>query len=336
MVKERLYAADCVSAIAEFGADVVLSGNALPHLQNWIRIPLQQSGIAFVAWIQDSYGSGISAVLARKLGPIGHLLAYPFRAAERRLISESNASVFISEDFAESFRRAGVRPRPEAWHVVENWAVIASLPVRPKENSWTIAAGLAGKKVLLYAGILGLKHNPELLVQLARSFRERSNVTVAVITEGRGRDHLERRRSELGLENLRLLDFQPFELLPDVIAAGDVLIAMLEKEAGMYAVPSKVLTYLCARRALLLSMPRSNLAARTVLTNEMGIVVEPDDKAGFIRAAWRLLDEPATAELFADRARRYAESAFDISAIGSHFEEILSTAVPSGRSRRAA
>ena len=331
MIRERRYATDCVSEVVGFAPDVVLSGNALPQLQNWIRVPLQRLRIPFVAWIQDIYGLGIGVVLARMFGPVGHLMAFPFRVAERRLVSQSNASIFICEEFMEFFQGDCSRSPGKAWHVVGNWAALGRLPVRPKDNPWCLAAGLAAKRVVLYSGILGLKHNPELLVQLALSFRERRNVIVVVITEGPGRAHLERRQVELGLQNLRLLDFQPFELFPDVMGTGDVLLAMLGKEAGRYAVPSKVLTYLCARRAILLSMPRSNLAARTVIDNDLGIVVEPDDEAGFIREAWRLLDEPAVASAMADRARRYAESAFDISLIGSRFEEILSEVIQSSR-----
>jgi len=34
---------------------------------------------------------------------------------------------------------------------------------------------------------------------------------------------------------LEILDYQPFEALPDVMGAGDILLAILEPEAGIFS-----------------------------------------------------------------------------------------------------
>lgn len=65
-----------------------------------------------------------------------------------------------------------------------------------------------------------------------------------------------------------LFPFQPFEQIPQVQAAANVLIAILELDAGVFAVPSKVFTYLCAKRPLILADPLENLAARIVRDND--------------------------------------------------------------------
>src|SRR5581483_7162574 len=106
-----------------------------------------------------------------------------------------------------------------------------------------------------------------------------------VISEGLGRQYLEARRRELQLSNLRLLDFQPHPVLSQVTASADVLVAMVEKDAGAFSVPSKVLTYLCAGRPILLAVPLRNLAARIVTRSGAGLVVDPEDVPGFIRGA---------------------------------------------------
>ena len=55
--------------------------------------------------------------------------------------------------------------------------------------------------------------------------------------------------------SLRCLGFQPFEVLPDVLGSADVLVAILEPDAGVFSVPSKVLSYFCAGRPVLLAVP---------------------------------------------------------------------------------
>src|SRR5207248_6252540 len=120
------------------------------------------------------------------------------------------------------------------------------------------------KRVALYAGTLGLKHDPGLLLELAMATRESDDVRVAVVSEGPGRDWLEQQRRRLGLANLVLLDYQPYEALPDVLASADVLLTLLEPAAGRFSVPSKILSNLCAGRAQVAALPSENLAARTI------------------------------------------------------------------------
>lgn len=323
---DRRYVNECFRMIREFRADAVLSGCATPIAQNWLRSACQKNGIRFIAWVQDLYGPGVQSVLSRKLGRPGAMLGRVFTRMDESLIKGSDGVVFISEEFQDAFGHVRKHSRGP-WHTIENWAPLEELPLRPKVNGWSQANGLADKRVFLYSGTLGLKHNPELLAQLAKRFKDEADVVVAVISQGPGRNYLERRKMELNLSNLRLLDFQPFDVFPDVIATGDVLLAIIEKEASSYSAPSKVLTYLCASRPLLLSVPASNLSARIVSNNQAGIVVEPDDFEGFLKAAHELLDNPDRAGAFAASGRHYAAATFQIGRIGNKFEEVFTQAL---------
>ena len=59
-----------------------------------------------------------------------------------------------------------------------------------------------------------------------------------------------------------MLPFQPFGALPEALASGDVLLAMLTNDAASHSVPSKILSYLCAGRLIVASIPEDNAAAR--------------------------------------------------------------------------
>jgi glycosyltransferase involved in cell wall biosynthesis len=111
--------------------------------------------------------------------------------------------------------------------------------------------------------------------------------------------------------------------LPEVLASADVLVAVLEPEAGAFSVPSKILSYLCAARPLLASVPGDNLAARVVERSGGGVVVPPGDTPAFLSAAETLLDEPSRRVELGGRARAYAEAAFDIDAVAGRFEAVL-------------
>jgi glycosyltransferase involved in cell wall biosynthesis len=251
----------------------------------------------------------------------GALAGRYYSALERRILRHSDAIVVITEDFRPILRRWGISMARVT--AIENWAPIDDLPIRPQANAWSSAHGLDKKRVLLYSGTLGMKHNPALLLRLAERFRGDEGIRVVVITEGPGAEWLRGHVAAARLDNLLLLPYQPFEVLPDVLGAAEVLLAVLEPDAGVYSVPSKVLTYLCAGRPLLLAVPDENLAARIVARVGAGVVVSPTEPASFVDEAVGLLADEARRVESGQRARAYAEATFDLVRITDRFEGVL-------------
>lgn len=319
--QEREYGLKASARIREFRPDVVLSANTPLFAQKRLLSETKRLGSRFVFWQQDLLGIGVRRVLERRYGRLGAAIGNRFVALERSLLLGSDAVTVISDGFLPALEQLGIPT--ERIYVIENWAPIDELPLRPRANEWAREHDLVGKRVILYSGTLGLKHDPGVIVQLARHFSKHEDVEVVVVSEGRGADWLRRRRDEESLTNLRLLPFQPYALLPDVLASGDVLLTLLEADAGAFSVPSKVLSYLCAGRALLAAVPSDNLAAEVVRRSGGGILVEPGDEADLIAGATRLLASGSLREELGRQARRYAEDNFDVATIADRFEPIL-------------
>lgn len=319
--QEREYGAKVSACIREFRPDVVLSANTPLFAQKRVVSETKRLGSRFVFWQQDLLGIGVRRVLERRYGRFGMAVGNHFVALERSLLLASDAVTVISDDFVPALERLGIPT--EKVYVIENWAPVDELPLRPKANEWAREHDLLGMRVILYSGTLGLKHDPEVIVKLARHFSNQKDIEVVVVSEGRGADWLRRRREEEGMANLRLIPFQPYAVLPDVLASGDVLLTLLEADAGGFSVPSKVLSYLCAGRALLAAVPSDNLAAEVVRRSGGGVVAEPGDEAGLVVHAARLLADAGLREQLGRRARQYAEETFDIASIADKFQAIL-------------
>jgi glycosyltransferase involved in cell wall biosynthesis len=257
------------------------------------------------------------------------LIADYYERAERRLIRESEAVVCISPDFESVMTRWGVER--ERCSTIENWAPHDEVQPAPQDNPWSQHHGLAGKFVFLYSGTIGMKHNPGMLVALADAFAHRHDVEVVVISEGLGADWIRQRISERPRPNLRVLPLQPFHELGRALSSASVLIALLGEDSGEFSVPSKVLTYHCIGRPMLLAVPAANLAARIVSQNGTGLVVPPDNGKEFIRAAKRLYADDKFRTEAGARAGRYATEKFGIDPISSRFEAILVKACAAGR-----
>lgn len=323
--QERTYGRLLERKIAEYRPDIVISSSTPLDAQ---ATALQSSlliGAKFVFWLQDVQGVAIERLLGSQFYGAGKVIGQYYRALETRLLRQSDAVVSITEDFSSTLRKWGVPM--EKVHVIPNWASMAELPVRPKDNPWSRAHGVVGKFCFMYTGTIGLKHNPEYLLRLAEAYRNRPPVHVVVVSEGAKAEWLKRERARLGLTNLVVLPFQPYADVPDVMGSADVLVAVLDPDAGTFSVPSKVLSYHCARRPLLLSVPGDNLAARIVKQANSGVVVEPGDIDGFLAKAEELRASAPLRQAMGENALRYACETFDIERITDRFEALFESLV---------
>jgi glycosyltransferase involved in cell wall biosynthesis len=313
-------------AVADFIAgwepDAVLSGNTPTETQEPISRAATAGNGRFYYWVQDFYSLAVDQILRRKIPVAGAWIGAWYRHLDRRQFRRSSKIIAITGDFPPILSREfGVEASRIA--VVPNWALIEEIPRLPKDNPWSRRHALHDKFVYLYSGTIGMKHNPALLLELARHHEQNPDVRVVVVSEGIGAEWLRKEAAAATLTNLLILPYQPFADLPSVLASGDVLTGILEKEAGMFSVPSKTLSYLCAARPLLLAMPLDNLAARITREHRAGLIVAPDDMGGFLAAASRLHAAPELRAELAGNARAYAEATFPIEKTADIFEKIL-------------
>lgn len=322
---ERRYGALAAALTLRFLPDVVLAANVPLDAQRRLLGACRGAGIAFVFWVQDLIGPGTHDLLKRRLPVVGNLIGRHYMRVEARLLRASDALVPIAEDFRAYLGRCGVEERFVT--TIENWAPLSELTVRAKSNDWSVAEGLDRMFVFAYTGALGMKQDPELIIVLAQHYRDRDDVRVVVHTGEPGLGYLQERGRRLGLGNLLVRPFVAWDRVPDVLGAADVLLATLHGDAGRYSVPSKVLTYLCARRPLLISVPADNLASRVVAEHQAGIVVEPGDPRAFLDAARRLHASSHERERLGANARRYAETHFAIEPIADRFDRVLRDAL---------
>lgn len=307
--------------LEQFRPDLVVGCNnpldAQRVIQDWCR----GAGVPFVFWLQDLYSIAITEVLGRKFSLPGMLVGRYYQMLERRMLRDSDAIVAISDDFLDQLGQWGIQPI--ATDVIPNWAPLDALEVRPKVNDWSLRQALADKELVVYTGTLGFKHNPQTLVRLAEELSDRSTARILVVSEGPGAEYLKAEARTRSLKNLLVLPFQPIAEYSDVLGAADILVSIIEPDAARFSVPSKVLSYLCSGRPIVLSVPTTNLAAKIVTECGAGVAIDPDHAAGFTRAVKELLNQPDLRAAAGKAARHYAEENFDIARIGDRFEAVF-------------
>lgn len=321
--QEREYGRLIVKEVEKFSPDLIISSQTPLDAQRKLQKRAREEDIKFVFWLQDVIGLAAHSILRKKIPLFGGLIGTYYLQLERKLLRNSDRIILISEDFQPLMREWRINTKKTS--VIPNWAPLESIPVQPQNNPWSQRYNLVDKFCFMYTGTLGMKHNPDFLLQLALHYQEHESIRVVVISEGPGADWLVKKKAKHQLDNLLLLPYQPFEQLPQVMGAASVLLALLEPDAGAFSVPSKVLTYLCAQRPLLLAIPLDNLAAKIVSKHHAGVVVSPNDIEAFLKASEKMLDNPLLCDQFACNGLTYAEKYFKIQKIGNRFEEILNS-----------
>ncbi len=310
--------------ISEWKPDAVLSGNTPTETQEPISRAATAGNGRFYYWVQDFYSLAVDKLLRRRIPVAGAWIGAWYRHLDRRQFQRSSRVIAITGDFTPILTREfGVEDSRIA--VVPNWAHIEDIPCLPKDNEWSRRHGLHDKFVYLYSGTIGMKHNPALLLELARRNADKPDVRVVIVSEGIGAEWLKRESAALGLGNMVILPYQEFTELPMLLSSGDVLAGILEDEAGTFSVPSKTLSYLCAGRPLLLSIPLDNLAARIASEHGAGLVSAPGDIDGFLANAEELRNSAGLRARLAGNARAYAEETFPIEKTAARFDEILAS-----------
>lgn len=321
LVQELQYGASVGRLIAQESPDVAIISNVPLLAHAMLSRQLRRKHIPMIFWHQDIYSSAIGAAAIQKLPRIGHVIGWLAGRVERSIARASAAIVAISPTFLETLDQWGVAQKTT---VIPNWAPLNELPVHDRHNAWSDRMGLSEVPVVMYTGTLGLKHDPSILALIASHLeRTRPDAKVVVVSEGKGREWLERWKREHGADNLVLMDYQSYEELPMMLACADVLMAILEPDASKYSVPSKVLTYLCSGRAIFGVLPRDNSVAEILWGNHAGLVADPADRERVAGLVARLLNNEFQRKQLGTAGRLYAERAFCPDNAAERFEEIF-------------
>jgi len=320
VIEERRYGVLLAEEIHKTDPDAVIIGTTPNDVLDVLRKHLSP-GLRLVWWLQDIYSVGIRSVLNRKIFFAGDIAGWVYRDKERRFAARSNRIVSITSDFIPFLEGLGVRR--EKISVIENWGAPQDIQPQDSENSWKCEQGFSGKRLILYSGTLGLKHNPAILSDLAQHLKNWPEFQVVIVTQGLGADFLRAEQERRSLHNMSILPWQPYERLAETLSSAEILIAIIEPDAGLFSVPSKILSCLCAGRPIVAAIPSENLAARMIVQAQAGIVVRPDDSAGFIREICGLLADPSKRNSLGANGRAYAEKQFDIGAIAARFLKVL-------------
>ncbi|MEZ5143862.1 MAG: glycosyltransferase family 4 protein [Acidimicrobiales bacterium] len=290
--------------------------------------------VPFVFNIQDVFPD-----VAVELGLLtGRRVIAAASALERFSYRRADAVTVLSDDLADNVRHKlarggrtepGGAGDPAKVHVIPNFVDTERIRPADPDNGYRAEYGLEGKRVVMYAGNVGLSQSLDLVLDAARDLAGRPEVVFVINGGGAARPDLQARAA--GLANVRFVDMQPRERLPEVLAAGDVHVVPLRAGLAKASVPSKLYSILAAGRPLVASVDEGTEVATTVAAAGAGIAVPPDDATAFTAAVQDLLDRPDEAAAMGARGREWVLQWASPAAIAEAYEALFRSLVDGPR-----
>jgi len=185
-----------------------------------------------------------------------------------------------------------------------------------------------GDRVILYSGNLGKKQGLEILLEVARSLRHRSNYHFVVVGEGAHKQTLMDEAERSGVKNVHFHPLQSYEFLPDLLCMADIHLVLQKKGAADAVMPSKLTGILSVGGHAIITSEEDTEIGRLVLQNPGIAVLAPPENAAALETAIVACAEKtfrAGGPGYNVIARRYAEENLGMDSVLSKLESQCAT-----------
>jgi glycosyltransferase involved in cell wall biosynthesis len=172
--------------------------------------------------------------------------------------------------------------------VLQNWLdepVQARCPVRIGETK------LAGRKILVYAGNMGVAQGMDILLDLAEKLLSRKDIGFLFVGRGSEVTRLKCSADVRKLENLLFYDEIHPDEIPDLYAQCSAGIVTLDPRHKSHNIPGKFLTYMQSGLPVLATVNKGNDLVKLIRNERVGQVCESNRVQDLVYLANTLLEE---------------------------------------------
>jgi len=183
--------------------------------------------------------------------------------------------------------------------------------------------------VAMYVGAFGFAHDVITIVRAAKILQQEgnNNYRFVIVGDGVKRAECEREVSMNRLSNIEFRDTVPKSDVPRLQSQADIFIAcVLDSDAYRFGINlNKIYDYFASGRPVIFS---GNAPNDHVRSSGAGFSIPPENPDAMVDALKMYLEmSPDERKQMGNRARRYAESEFDVRKLADRFEVLLLQAI---------
>jgi len=208
--------------------------------------------------------------------------------------------------------------------VVENTVDIETgAPIDDKD--WRADLNLAGRFVVVYAGLIGIAQGVEIALDAATALRDRPEIAFLIVGDGVRRTGMVEAARQMKLENITFLPAQPREAIPAILRCADVAWIPLANNLLVDAVPSKLMEAWACGKAVILSA--AGEAAALVSEAGGGLVTLPGQPEALVEAVLRCQADPARLLAWGANGQALVKARFDPQTLANRMADLLRRSV---------
>ena len=280
-------------------------------LRNLRKSPLARQKWDGVVWYAPSIFHGpLASALKRASGCKGYLIIrdiFPEWAVDMGLMGRGLPYRFFDAVARYQYSVADVigvqtpgnlayfekwRQQPgRTLEVLQNWL---GEPAKKPCAIRVDATLLAGRKVFVYAGNMGVAQGMDRVLDLAERLLHRPDVGFLFVGRGSDAARLKTTAQARGLSNVVFFDEIDPDEIPDLYAQCSVGIVALDPRHQSHNIPGKFLTYMQSGLPVLANVNAGNDLAALIRREQVGQVCESNDVEQLARMAETLLSQIST------------------------------------------
>jgi colanic acid biosynthesis glycosyl transferase WcaI len=162
------------------------------------------------------------------------------------------------------------------------------------------------KKIIAYAGNIGLKQGLEIFIDLAKEFENENNLLFLIIGEGAAKEMLISYAADRKINNVHFLPFLNSEQYIDFLHDIDVFFLSQKKTEFDVYFPSKLLGIMAMGKLLLLSADKESELYKTISSKEIGFVSDYGNLNDLKKLLQIALFEKSETSIMIENAKKYA------------------------------
>lgn len=184
--------------------------------------------------------------------------------------------------------------------VLQNWL---DAPAQAPCSIRVADTALARRKLLVYAGNMGVAQGMDILLDLAQGMRQRHDVGFLFVGRGSDAKRLAADAAARGLSNVLFHDEINPDEIPSLYAQCHIGLVALDPRHKTHNIPGKFLTYMQSGLPVLANVNAGNDLADLIRQEQVGQVCESNQPTELLNLAIQLLEQTATDHELPQRCR---------------------------------
>ena len=193
--------------------------------------------------------------------------------------------------------------------VLQNWL---DKPAQVRCSIRVDQTALAGRKVFVYAGNMGVAQGMDILLDLAEKLHSRPDVGFLFVGRGSDAVRLKGAAQSRQLDNVIFFDEMDPDEIPDLYAQCNAGIVALDPRHKSHNIPGKFLTYMQSGLPVLANINAGNDLAQMIRDERVGQVCETNQVDELLQLTEKLLNQIQTDAAFSDRCTRLFKREFAV------------------------